>query len=340
MPRAHAITEVLTSIIPVGLLLVACVCSFIGKDRRAFWLALFFLVLAPTSSIIPIITEVAAERRMYLPSLGLMVFIFSAIHYVLCKYKLAKVVPVLLSCCTVALAISTFARAGVYRSQITLYEDTVAKYPNNRRAARNLGSWYYEHQQYEKSLQTYEDVLTRWPKDWHVQTDRAIVLVKLNRLEDAAHVLESIREQIANDALAMSLLGDVYRKMDQWDKAQRAYEQAIAVDKTNAYQHKTFLANAYAHQQKWLDAIHWQKQALENSAPIPRSHRAAVWNMLGMYYGITDQYELAAKAFKTALSWPKDTAPQTLEDARANLAKAMEMIQLKSQRKTQDKPTI
>ena len=41
--------------------------ALVGADPAGFPGAWFFLILAPTSSVLPIVTEVAAEHRMYLP---------------------------------------------------------------------------------------------------------------------------------------------------------------------------------------------------------------------------------------------------------------------------------
>src|SRR5205814_1211326 len=53
--------------IVVVTLLVAALAAWIRRPQIAFLGSCFFLTLAPTSSVIPIATEVGAERRMYLP---------------------------------------------------------------------------------------------------------------------------------------------------------------------------------------------------------------------------------------------------------------------------------
>ena len=58
-------------IIPAASVIAALLAATLWALRRApalgFLGAWFFLILAPTSSFVPIVTEVAAERRMYLP---------------------------------------------------------------------------------------------------------------------------------------------------------------------------------------------------------------------------------------------------------------------------------
>jgi hypothetical protein len=70
-PRPLALVDVL----PAALLIVALIAlTGLALRRRpmlGFLGAWFFLTLAPTSSILPIATEVGAERRMYLPLIAL-----------------------------------------------------------------------------------------------------------------------------------------------------------------------------------------------------------------------------------------------------------------------------
>ena len=55
-----------------GLVLLTCLgvatcVALVRKYPVAFLGASFFLILAPSSSVVPISTEIAAERRFYLP---------------------------------------------------------------------------------------------------------------------------------------------------------------------------------------------------------------------------------------------------------------------------------
>jgi protein O-mannosyl-transferase len=54
-------------------LLGATIAALIRRPPLGFLGASFFITLAPTSSVVPIATEVGAERRMYLPLIPLVV---------------------------------------------------------------------------------------------------------------------------------------------------------------------------------------------------------------------------------------------------------------------------
>ena len=65
-----------------GLLLTALlgvtIAALMHRPKLAFLGAVFFLTLAPTSSILPIVSEVGAERRMYLPLAAIAVLVVLA----------------------------------------------------------------------------------------------------------------------------------------------------------------------------------------------------------------------------------------------------------------------
>jgi hypothetical protein len=61
-------------------LLVAVIAALVYLPELGFLGACFFIILAPTSSIVPIASEVGAERRMYLPLAGLVVLAVAALY--------------------------------------------------------------------------------------------------------------------------------------------------------------------------------------------------------------------------------------------------------------------
>jgi Flp pilus assembly protein TadD len=112
--------------------------------QRFLWLgflgAWFFLLLAPSSSVVPIRTEMAAERRVYLASvaivalavLGMSVLLRRARFGVRATGGATAVLVVVLTACT-------FNRGRTYQSNEALYRDLVEKAPNNPRAHIGFG---------------------------------------------------------------------------------------------------------------------------------------------------------------------------------------------------------
>src|SRR5262249_38465279 len=59
----------------IFLLLIAAVWALTRRPALGFLGASFFLVLAPSSSIVPLVTQTIAEHRMYLPLAGVIALI-------------------------------------------------------------------------------------------------------------------------------------------------------------------------------------------------------------------------------------------------------------------------
>jgi tetratricopeptide (TPR) repeat protein len=78
VPQALAPGEVLMPAAVIAALATATLVALRYKPAAGFLGAIAFLTLAPTSSIVPIATEVGAERRMYLPLAALVVLVVCA----------------------------------------------------------------------------------------------------------------------------------------------------------------------------------------------------------------------------------------------------------------------
>ena len=90
--------------------------------------AWFFLTLAPTSSVVPIVTEVGAERRMYLPLAGLAVLAVVGLY----RWIGDKAAPWVVAALVGALAFGTVQRNREYASSVSLLQTSVERWPQGR----------------------------------------------------------------------------------------------------------------------------------------------------------------------------------------------------------------
>ena len=127
-----------------GLAALLALAGLAWRYRRRFPLASFgffaFLVLmAPTSSIVPI-RDTIAERRLYLAMPGLLLIAVD----LLARLKLDR--KALATACLVVVcleAAAAHARAAVWSDPLTLWQDTARKSPNKPRVRFQLGFAYY-----------------------------------------------------------------------------------------------------------------------------------------------------------------------------------------------------
>jgi protein O-mannosyl-transferase len=141
LPRATTLSAALPAALPV-LALVAATGAAWFYDRRLAYLGTWvFVTLAPTSTIIPIATEVGAERRMYLPMIAIAVLAVLALHRVVSPVKAGHHRQVFVGSLIVTsliLGTLTFARNADYHDPDALWRQVIARYPQGR-AHYNLG---------------------------------------------------------------------------------------------------------------------------------------------------------------------------------------------------------
>jgi len=131
----------LPSLLPyIGLCVVALALTILGLIRRwkgAFLSSAFFILLAPSSSIVPVAMQPIAEHRMYLPSACLILGIVLVGYKMMGRKGLAGFGLV-----AIGLGFLTSQRVEVYRTPLSLWSDTVSKTSENSRALANLGMAY------------------------------------------------------------------------------------------------------------------------------------------------------------------------------------------------------
>ena len=147
--------------------------------------AFFFLVLAPTSSIMPI-QDLAFEHRMYLPLAAVLAAAVVAAFLLARRLGLgAGALLVLCATAAVALGMATHRRNADYRTALSIYEDTVAKRPENPRAWQGLGWEKNLAGDYEGALQCLDRALKLPGDEANARSDRGVVCQNLHRYAEA-----------------------------------------------------------------------------------------------------------------------------------------------------------
>jgi tetratricopeptide (TPR) repeat protein len=115
----------------------------LARNRISGFLAAgFFLLLAPSSSVIPIATQTIAEHRMYLPLAAVLLLLGYGTIRISDRLRMrltGRLAVLGVAGLALALGITTVARNQVYRSERSLWQDAVNKRPDNPRAHHNLG---------------------------------------------------------------------------------------------------------------------------------------------------------------------------------------------------------
>ncbi|MGH9656899.1 MAG: tetratricopeptide repeat protein [Bryobacteraceae bacterium] len=205
-------------------LALAAVVVFRKRYRLACFGALFFLlVLAPTSTVIPI-KDPIAERRMYLPMVGLLLIVVD-----LARAAPRKTLAVAGAGAALLCAVLTHERSRVWSGPEALWRDTIAKSPRNGRAHFQLASTYYAAGRCREALAEYGQVAALRQPDHELLVDWGLALDCAGQSAEAA---AKLTEAAALDRTAhvYSQLGMVHGKAGRVDEAMRALETAIQID--------------------------------------------------------------------------------------------------------------
>lgn len=119
----------------VGSLVLAAIWALARRPVIGFLGASFFVLLAPSSSIIPLVTQTVAEHRMYLP-LAVVVILISCGFF---RWQV-RIAYWALAMLALVLGGVTVARNHDYRSAVAIWTDTIAHAPDNPRAHNNLAT--------------------------------------------------------------------------------------------------------------------------------------------------------------------------------------------------------
>lgn len=133
-PLAHSISDVAFGAVVVGGLVLATIWLMFKRPAIGFLGATFFLILAPTSSIVPI-KDLAFEHRMYLPLAAVTVAMAIAAHRWIRRAARVALVIVI----TLAFMIVTVNRNLLYGNPVELWRQNVAQTPHHPRPLNALG---------------------------------------------------------------------------------------------------------------------------------------------------------------------------------------------------------
>jgi Flp pilus assembly protein TadD len=212
----------------VGLLgLVALVvAAWIYRKRfplAAFGVFMFVLLLAPTSSFVPI-SDVQAERRLYLPFLGLVLICLEFLRRLKWSQLVGTGIAILAIC-----SVLTYQRSQVWASPIDLWKDAAAKSPKKWRPRFQLAYAYYEAGDFPRASDAYEAASHLEPPGFNLLVDWALALDAQGKPQDALMKLQQA-SMLERSAHVQALIGMVYAKQSKWQEALAALEQAERID--------------------------------------------------------------------------------------------------------------
>jgi tetratricopeptide (TPR) repeat protein len=298
-PQPLTLAIALPALLVVLALLAATIWALWQRPALGFAGAWVFITLAPTSSLVPIATEVGAERRMYLPLVaitGLVVMAGATLSQRVWPHQVRRSLSLALVLLTASLMAATIRRTQEYASALTMAETVLARRPGG------FGQWMVGTEMLRAGM-TGEGLshlreATRLGES-QAHYDIGAWQYKNDHLEDAILPLQTFVASHPLDADAVparAMLADAFARLNQWPQAAEQARLLLTMQKGNV-DAVGILAAAAFHQAQFDEAILRYRQYL---AFRPDNLQAIV--SFGVALANTDRPQEAIAVFERALA--------------------------------------
>ncbi len=294
-------TGVRAVVVPTVVLLggvAALLVALRGRPRAAFLVWAFLLLLAPSSSVVPI-RDLAFEHRMYLPLAPLVALAvaggWSLVRRTGMPPARARALATgSVAVAVVALAAGTIARNDDYRSPIAMWTDVTTKHPANVRAFANLAQALLAEHRVAEAAAAARTALTLDPSyaDAHVHLGHALAERGDFRAAEAQYA-EAVRLK-PTSAEAHNNWGATLADQRRYAEAEPHYREALRLRPSYA-EAKNNLAVALMERGDYAEAAALYREALRLAPDYAEPH-SNLGNLLARQGRTTDaiaEYERA-----------------------------------------------
>lgn len=289
-PVPLTVSDVLPQAVFVVGLLAATVWALLRHPRVGVLCAAVFLTLAPTSSVLPIVTEVGAERRMYLALMAIITLVVMGWDRLRQRDPFGfgeqtnRLITIgVLSIVVFGLAGRTILRNRDYHSSLRLAETTVEHWPSPAGHSM-LGTELANASRFieaESHLRT-ATAAGFPPARYYLAT----VLMQDGKVDEAIReftaYIASQPDALEQVHLARSLLANAYRSQQRWGEAAVQYRAMLSAHPDDTAVH-ALLANTLVRVDAFPEAItHYERYlAVEPNDATAVSGLAIAYSAVG-----------------------------------------------------------
>jgi len=252
--------------------------------------AWFLVILAPTS-VVPSSVQMIVEHRMYLPLAAVMVAVAWSLHHWLGRRSLVVFLAL-----AAGLGWATAQRNTVYRSERSIWSDTVAKCPYSERAQNNLGNVLLKAGEPAAAIEHYRAALKLRPDAADTHHNLANALRRSGQPQEAITHYEQALRLNPRMPDTHTALGIALEEAGRADAAPAHFEQALRLDPNYAEAHNR-LGIALARSGRLAEAIGHFENALRSNPTQPdvRNNLGNALRASGQIQESITQYEQALR---------------------------------------------
>jgi tetratricopeptide (TPR) repeat protein len=277
-PVAHDASRIVPFALVIGIL---CLLTLIALKRRpevGFLGVWFFLILAPTSSIMPIL-DLAVEHRTYLSLVAVVAFAVLGTYRVAPRLlaalrqpdpRIARWMAIGAVAIVVAwLGSLTVERNSYYHSKMAMWIDAVSKRPDNWRGHNNLGYCLSSQDDLESAMEQYAEALRLNPGALDAMDNMGICLLNSGRAADAIPYFQRLLELDPGKKRLHFHLGQAMESQSRLDEAVDEYNKELRL-KPDSSEARMQLASVLERKKRFSEAAAAYQDALAVAPEWPQ----------------------------------------------------------------------
>jgi len=246
--------------------LIAGTLVALWRNRAVGVLGAWYLAILAPTSLVPGMTQRIVEHRMYLPLAPLFVLVAG-----LCQRRCGSRGLAALLALAAGFGLLSFRRNTDYRSEIALWEDTVAKRPANAGAHANLGAALADAARMREAVREDATALRLGPNPVATRNNLGTALVAVGRVREAVEELQESLRQEPDDAQAHLNLGVALDMLKRTPEAIPHYEASLRGKPNSAAAHAN-LGDALSRSGRNAEGIAHLEEALRLQPDFVAAH--------------------------------------------------------------------
>ncbi len=306
MPYFQTIGSAWPWVVGAALLLIATVFLFWRRSAVGFVAASAIVILSPTL-VVPIVTEVTADRRMYLPLVGFAAAFVAGVYRLLtlAQQRLGieaastrrplVATAILVGIVTGLFGVATARRADAFHEPLKLWKEAIEHDPHDAIAQNNLANSLLENGNSDEALDHYRQALDIQPDYAVARVNFGYLLDSLGRIDEAIANFNEVLRLNPDEPSALFNLGAALNQQAKYAEAKVQFEKLLQVAPAFPWARYN-LGNSLLNLGDLDDARQQYELQLAQRPDLPEVH-----NNLGIVLSKLGQKERAIAEFREAV---------------------------------------
>ncbi len=223
---------------PVALIILFYLVFKSIKHSRlvAFGFLFFFVNILLVLQLISVGEAIKADRYTYIPHIGLLFIVATYLNKLYTNQKLKTYKPTIIIALIGLAFVSSYCtreRCKVWKNDITIANDLLNKFPNDRLALNNKGFILYNQQLYQESILLFTKAIQQKPNYTMAYINLSNSYLAINDLNNASNTIDTALKYVKNDFNLLTKKAYLLFLQNNYTEAIKACKRALIIKQNN-----------------------------------------------------------------------------------------------------------